>query len=82
MNQNSMKRLFVHFLPAFQWYHSLHHWWLQILLLSFDHFALGSFHSFEPRTPSGRLFWVDLGGSLPIKPISIMDLSYCVQMNP
>ena len=48
MNQNSMKRLFVHFLPAFQWYHSLHHWWLQILLLSFDHFALGSFPKGNP----------------------------------
>ena len=29
-----------------------------------------------------KLFWVDLGGSLPLRPISIMDLGYCVQMNP
>ena len=43
---------------------------------------MANFHGFQPRTPSGRLFWVDLGGSLPIKPISIMDLGYCVQMNP
>ena len=25
---------------------------------------------------------MDLGGSLHIKPISIMDIGYCVQMNP
>ena len=41
-----------------------------------------NFHGFDPRTPSGRLFWVDHGGSLPLKPISVMDLGYSVQMNP
>ena len=30
----------------------------------------------------GKLFWVDLGGDLPLKPISIMDLGNCIQMNP
>ena len=25
---------------------------------------------------------MDLGGSLPLKPISIMDLGHCIQMNP
>ena len=30
----------------------------------------------------GKLFCVDHGESLPLKPISIMDLGYCVQMNP
>ena len=29
-----------------------------------------------------KLFWVDPGGSLPLKPKSIMDLGYYVQMNP
>ena len=30
----------------------------------------------------GGFFSVDLDGSLPLRPISIMDLGYCVQMNP
>ena len=30
----------------------------------------------------GMLFWFDHGGSLSLKPISTMDLCYCVQMNP
>ena len=40
------------------------------------------FQEFEPTTPTGRLFWVDLGGSSPPKPITIMDLGFWVQMNP
>ena len=43
---------------------------------------IANFHGFEPHTPSGRLFWVDHGSSLPVNPISIMDLGYYVQMNP
>ena len=35
---------------------------------------MANIHGFEPRIPSGRLFWVDLSESLPLKPISIMDL--------
>ena len=40
------------------------------------------FQGFEPTTPTGRLFWGDLGGSSPPKPITIMDLGFWVQMNP
>ena len=40
------------------------------------------FQGFEPTTPTGRLFWVDQGGSSPLKPITIMDLGFWVQMNP
>ena len=40
------------------------------------------FQGFEPTTPTGRLFWVDQGGSSPPKPITIMDLGFWVQMNP
>ena len=40
------------------------------------------FQGFEPTTPTGRLFWVDLGGSSLPKPITIMDLGFWVQMNP
>ena len=43
---------------------------------------MANFHGLETPTPSGMLFWVDLKGSLPLKPISNMDLGYCVQMNP
>ena len=44
MNQNSNRRFLCHLSRAFQWYHSFHQWWLQILLLSFVHFALLSFY--------------------------------------
>ena len=37
---------------------------------------------FQPSTPTGRLFWVDLGGTSPPKPITIMDIGFWVQMNP
>ena len=37
---------------------------------------------FNPLHLLGKLFWVDHGGSLPVKVISIMDLGYCIQMNP
>ena len=29
-----------------------------------------------------KLFWLDHGGSLPLKNISTVNLGYCVQMNP
>ena len=36
----------------------------------------------NPEHLLGKFFWVDHGRSLPLKPISIMDLGYSVQMNP
>ena len=40
------------------------------------------FMVFNPLHLLGKLFCVDHGESLPLRPISIMDLGYCVQMNP
>ena len=43
----------------------------------------GKFSWFStPYTFWEAFFWVDLGGSLPLKPISILNLGYCDQMNP
>ena len=43
---------------------------------------MANFHGFQPPTPSGKAFMGGSGWSLPLKPISIMDLASCVQMNP
>ena len=43
---------------------------------------MANLHGFEPHTPSGKAFLGRLGAYLPLNRISIMDLGYCVQMNP
>ena len=37
---------------------------------------------FDPLHLRRKLFWLDHGGSLPLKNISTVNLGYCVQMNP